>query len=357
MARKGGHVTLSDIAKKLGVSKVTVSKALRGHPDISSETSRKVTRLAHEMDYFPNRIARSLSSKKSNIVGVIIPKIAHHFFAAVMDGIHNAAFEQGYEILLTVSQESAARELRHVQSLVSLRVDGLIVSLSQESREFGVYHRVREMGVPVVFMDRVLDDKHYSRVVADDFGGARLATEHAIALGYTKLAHIGGFQHSHIGRERYRGFEVAMTTHGLPIRRDWVVLGGFGEEDGYQGFRKIVHTKEMPQFIFAATFPIALGVYRAAEELGIRIPADFDIICFGRSGMQQLLSPSITYIEQPTTELGAKALELILTQIRKPDNYVPELVTLPTRLVICKTCVSRPTVSPPVESGHERPTN
>jgi LacI family transcriptional regulator len=124
-----------------------------------------------------------------------------------------------------------------------------------------------------------------------------------------------------------------------------VVLGGFGEEDGYQGFKKVVQLGDMPEFIFAATFPIALGIYRAAEELGMRIPTDVDIICFGRSGMQQFLSPSITYVEQPTTELGAKALELTLTQIRNPDGYRPELITLPTRLVICKTCVPHPTRS------------
>jgi LacI family transcriptional regulator len=341
MTAKGLTVTLSDIAQRLGVSKVTVSKALRGHPDISPETVQAVKRVAREMRYYPNHMARSLSSRKSNTIGVVVPKIAHFFFSSVIEALYTAALGQGYEILLTVSQENADLEQRHIQSLLSMRVDGLIVSLSANTRDFEVYSRLRDMGVPLTFMDRVVEDGRFARVVVDDFGGAFAATEQAIRVGYRRLGHLGGYEHTSIGQGRYRGFAAAMDKYGIPVNRDWVVQGGFGESDGYAGFMKLMEGAELPEFIFAATFPIAFGVYRAADELGLRIPRDIDIICFGNSGMNQFLSPPISYVDQPTRELAVNALELTLAQIRSKESSPPVRIELPTRLVLSKTCIDR----------------
>ncbi len=153
--KKKTLVTLSDIARRVKVSKVTVSKALRGHPDISAETAGKVKKVARELGYLPNFMARNLSSRRSNTIGVIVPKIAHFFFSSVIEAIYDAAFENNYEIILTVSQENAERELRHVESLLSMRVDGLIVSLSQQTRDTSIFDKVQQRGVPLICMDRV----------------------------------------------------------------------------------------------------------------------------------------------------------------------------------------------------------
>ncbi len=341
MVKRGIQVTLDDIARKLGVSKVTVSKALRGHPDISAETVRKVKKLAREVGYFPNYIARNLSSRRSNTIGVVVPKLAHFFFASVIEAIYDAAFENKYEIILTVSQENAERELRHIQSLLSMRVDGLIVSVSQQTKDFSIFHRVKEMGVPLTFMDRVVGLEGFNTVVADDRGGAFAATEQAINIGYRKIAHLAGYQHTNIGKERAAGFEAAMKQYGLTVQPHWVVEGGFGEEDGYKGFRRIYESGEMPECVFAVTFPVAMGVYKAADELGMRIGDDVDLICFGNSGVNQFLSPPMSYIEQPTYELGQKAFLLTLEHIRQKEAFIPQHIKLPTKLVLCKTCVRR----------------
>lgn len=336
-------MTLSDIAQKLNVSKVTVSKALRGHPDISVETAKKVKKLARELGYFPNYWARNLSSKKSKTIGVVIPKIAHFFFSSVVEAIYDAAFEQHYEIFLTVSQESGDRELQHLQSLLSMRVDGLIISVSEQTKDHAIFDTVKEMGIPLTFMDRVIDREGFNTVVADDRGGAFAATEQAISIGYRRIAHLAGFQHTSIGRERYRGFESAMKRYGVSLHSEWVVFGGFSENDGYRGFRKIYESGDMPEFIFAVTFPVALGVYRAVEEVGMKIPDDIDIICFGNSGFNQFLAPPMSYIEQPTRELGRKALDLTLDNIRQREGFVPQHIKLPTRLVLCRTCITKAT--------------
>ncbi len=339
--RTGFQVTLNDIAKKLHVSKVTVSKALRGHPDISSETAEKIKATARALGYSPNFMARNLSSRRTNAIGVIVPKIAHHFFSSVIEGIYDTAFQNGYEVLLTVSQENAERELQHINSLLSMRVDGLIISVSEQTRDYSIFKKIKEMGVPLTFMDRVPPLEGFNTVVADDRGGARAATEHILNLGYTKIAHLGGHQYTSIGRERWRGFADAMKHHGITVRKDWIVYGGFSEAEGYKGFKMLYETGKLPEVVFAVTFPVALGVYRAVREMGMKIPDDIDIICFGNSGMNHLMSPSMSYVDQPTYDLGRRALEVTLENIQKKGNFLPQHITLPTKLVLCDTCTKK----------------
>ena len=268
------QITLDDIAKKLNVSKVTVSKALRGHPDISFETAQKVKAVAKELGYTPNFMARNLSSKSSHTLGLVVPKIAHYFFGSVIESIYEAALESNYEIILTVSQENAEREKKHIQSLLSMRVDGLIISISQQTKDYEIFNTIKNYNVPLVFMDRVVDLPEFSSVTVDDKGGSFLAIEHAIKLGYKKIAHIAGYQEINIGQKRYSGFEEAMKKYNIPINRDWIVYGGFGEADGYNGFMKLYQSGNLPDFIFAVTYPVALGVYAALMELGLKIPQD-----------------------------------------------------------------------------------
>jgi LacI family transcriptional regulator len=338
---QGFHVTLESIAERLRVSKVTVSKALRGHPDISAETAMEIKRVARELGYYPNYMARNLSSRKSNTIGVIVPKLAHAFFSAVIEGIYDAAFQHNYEIILTVSQENDERELRHINSLLSMRVDGLIISLSQQTKDYSVFNTIKKMGIPLTFMDRVPRMDGFDTVVADDRGGAFAVVEHAINIGYTKIAHLAGYQHTSIGRDRYKGFVDAMNKYGIRINNRWVVYGGFDESSGYKGVKALYETGDLPEMIFAVTFPVALGVYRATQELGLKIPDDTDLICFGNSGLNQFLSPPLSYVEQPTLELGRRAFELTLERIQKKDQVPLQHIKLPVKLVLCRTCTEK----------------
>jgi len=341
MGKKKTHTKISDIAARLKVSSVTVSKALRGHPDISPATTAKIKKIAVEMGYVPNLMASRLSSRQSRTVGVIIPKIAHFFFSKVIEAIYDAAFENKYEILLTVSQEDAEREAVHLQTLISMRVDGLIVSISRETQSQSVFSAALDRGIPLTFMDRVLRMKGTNSVVADDRGGAFAATELAIKAGYRRLAHLGGPQHLQIGKERFRGFRDALNQYGIPFDPAHVVFGGFGEEDGYKGFMKLYSIGNLPEFIFAVSFPVALGVINAAKELGLVLARDFDLISFGSGGLNEFLSPSLTIVEQPTTTLGRAAFELTLENIKKGDAFKPQHIQLPTRIIMGETCIGK----------------
>jgi LacI family transcriptional regulator len=181
----------------------------------------------------------------------------------------------------------------------------------------------------------------FNTVIVDDRGGAFAAVEHAINIGYRKIAHLGGFQHTSIGKERYRGFVDALKQYRVPLNREWVVFGGFDEASGYSGLKALFETRKLPEMIFAVTFPVALGVYRAVQELGLKIPDDIDLICFGDSGLNHFLSPPMSYIYQPTNELGRRSFELTLENIQKGEQFVPQHIKLPTRLVLQKTCTKK----------------
>jgi LacI family transcriptional regulator len=327
-------VKLEDLAKKLGVSKVTVSKALRDHPDISKVTKDKVKELAEKLGYLPNFMAKSLSSRRSNIIGVVVPKIAHFFFASVIEAIYDTALEKNYDIVLTVSQEAAEREKKHIQSLLSMNVDGLIVSVTQETRDTEIFRRVMQMKIPLVFIDRVPDLPGVSSITVDDEGGAYSAVEHFIKEGITKIGHIGGFHHINIGKARYKGFQKAMHKNKIPLNKNWITEGGFGEEDGYTGFKKIMAKGTLPQAILAVTYPVALGIFEAASEQGIRIPEDIQVTCFGNNNFKHPLPSVFNFVDQPTAELGAKSVEMITDLINKPSMHEPSRTELKTKLIL-----------------------
>jgi len=332
------QITLDDIAKELNVSKVTVSKALRGHPDISKETVMRVKKVAQKLGYTPNYMARNLSSKRSNTIGVVIPKIAHFFFSSIVEAIYDTAFHNNYEIILTVSQENSQREIKHIESLLAMRVDGLIVSITQQTRDHAIFERVINSGVPLIFMDRILDIPGTSSVVVDDVEGSYLAIKHAIELGYTKIAHLSGYSEINIGLNRLAGFEKAMKEYGLTINPDWIIKGGFGEEFGYSGFKKLYESHNLPEFIFTVTYPVALGVYAAIEELGLKIPDDIDIMCFGNSDVNRFISPSLSCVNQPTDKIGEYSVKLMLDQIKNIENFEPQHIVIPTELILRETC-------------------
>jgi LacI family transcriptional regulator len=337
------HVTLDDIAQKLKVSRVTVSKALRGHSDISEETSKRVHKVAKELGYSPNYMARNLSARRSHMIGLVVPKIAHFFFGSMIEAVYNTAFNNNYETILTVSLENAERERKHIQTLISMRVDGIIVSISQETKNYDIFHWVKKMGVPLIFVDRMPDPPipGFCSVLVDDRSGSFQAVEHAIRNGYRKIGFLGGNPQVNIGKNRLAGFEDAMTKYEVPFHQEWIIPGGFGKDDGYKGFMQLYKNGNMPEFLFTVTYPVALGVYEAAKEVGVKIPDDIDLICFGDSDLSHLLSPALSCVTQPTLQLGTSAVETMLDIIRNPDINPDRQIIIPTGLMLRETCRPR----------------
>ena len=328
------RVRLIDIADRLNLTKVSVSKALRDHPDISAETRELVKQTAAEMGYTPNLVARSLSSKRSHTLGVVVPKIAHTFFSSVIEAVQEEATQRGYGIVLAVSNETAALEQQHIERLLAMHVDGLLVSVSKEAPVIEIYKRVRDLGVPLVFFDRQVKGLGFSSVTVDDRVGAERGVRHLIEQGHTKIAYIGGTNEVEIGRERLAGYEAAMQAHGLPIRDEWVIEGGFDEGHGYRAFLEILETDSLPEAIFAATFPTGLGLWGAIRDHRPDLAGQIQIGTFGQGDASEFYTYPHVCVRQATGVMGRKALDLVLREIEGGEGQEPQHVVLETELVL-----------------------
>ncbi len=334
----GKQITLNDIADKLGLSIISISKALRDHPDISKKTTELVKKTAMELGYTPNYMARTLASNKSNTIGVVLPKIDHHFFSSIMDHIYTYIGQKNYSVFLTVSQENAGTQKMQIQNLLSMRVDGIIISITQDTNDFEIFETTKNK-VPFVFMDRIPGMRECNTVTVDDKGGAYKATEHAIKLGYKNIAHFAGYSKINIGSERILGFKQAMNDNGIEIKNDWIIEGDYSKKSGYDSFMKLYNEKNLPDFILAVTYPVAIGIYLAAKEVGLRIPDDIDLICFGNAEVQELLLPPLSCIDQSTKNLAEKSVDILLDNITKEGKASYQNVVIETELILRGTCI------------------
>ncbi len=335
MTRK---VRLSDIAERLNLTKVSVSKALRDHPDISKDTRELVKKTAAEMGYSPNLLARSLSSQQSLTLGVVVPKIAHTFFASAIDAIQSEATGAGYGIVLAVSNENAELERRHIERLLAMRVDGLLVSTSQQKPDLDIYERVRTMGVPLVFFDRRIEEVPFSSVTVDDYGGAYEAVEYLVRQGCRAIAHIAGTPDVAIGRRRREGYEAALRAHGIERRAPWVIEGGFDEWHGYRAFQAMLRDGgPLPEAVLAVSFPVGLGVHAAMLEHDPALQDRVRIVAFGEGGLNEWYTYPHTCVRQPTRAIGQEAVRLLLEHINGTGGAPPRHVVLPTELLTPET--------------------
>ncbi|WP_372638960.1 LacI family DNA-binding transcriptional regulator [Fodinibius sp.] len=327
------NVRLKDIAKRLDLTKVSVSKALRDHSDISEETKKRVKEMAQKMGYRPNLVARSLTSQKSQTIGVIVPKIAHSFFSSVIEGIYQAALESEYEVILGVSMEDAKLERKHIESMLDMRVEGLLISVSEKTASVEDFDLVKGLDTQLVFFDRGFTGSDYTYLKVEDREGARKGVRHMIVEhGYERIAHLSGYLSVEIGKDRRLGYEDAMSAAGLKVDDNAVVETGFSEDDGYKGFAKLMEQYGKPEAVFCVTYPVGLGALNYMKDHDMN-PAETAILSFGSSEFNQYLAHPFTCIDQSTFELGYSAFERLIMEIESEDGVPPELISLQTGIL------------------------
>jgi LacI family transcriptional regulator len=322
------NVRQSDIAKELNVSRVTVSKSLRNHPDISPGMKGKVNKIAKELGYIPNLIAKQLNSRKTFTLGIVIPDLENSFFAYIVDSIIDFATEKDYHILLTVSREKEVQERLNIENLIGMRVDGLLVCLSQETQDATVFSQLKKMKIPTVFFDRAFKHLGFSTVVFNDRKGAVDALDQVILSGYTRIAHFAGYSKTNIGNDRSEGYREALKKHKLPVQRKWILEGGFEVKDGYNSFMKLVKQGDLPEIIFAVNDRVALGAYKAARASGLKIATDIGIMAYGFSETAEMLHPTLTIINQDPRKMGQIAVETLFEEINTKTKYKPKKVLI-----------------------------
>jgi LacI family transcriptional regulator len=336
---KFNQVTIKDIARELGISPSTVSRALKDHPDISVETKKAVNELAEKLNYQPNIVALSLRQKKTNTIGVIIPEVVHFFFSTVVSGIEDVAYEAGYNVILAQSNESYQREVTDMKALFNSRVDGMLLSLSRETTNFDHIESIISKGVPIVFYDRMYNNPNTSKVIVDDYIGAKEAVLHLIDQDCKRIAHLEGAPNLILSKDRLRGYQDALIERNMEVRDTYTLVCPSGSfEEGKKATKKLLAMPTPPDAIFCNNDPMAMGSMMAIKEKGLRIPEDVAIVGFSNWFFGEIMDPSLTTVDQPGFEMGQEAARLLIRQIEMKDkdqgDPVAETKTLKTRLII-----------------------
>lgn len=310
-------ITISDIAKELGIAPATVSRALSDHPEISASTKKKVKAVAERLDYTPNKIASSLRSGKTKLIGVLIPTAEHLFFGSVIHGISNLASQHGYDVLIYQSNESEEFEKKGIDTFIGARVDGILVSISKNTKDFSHFKSAKEKNIPIAFFDRSNDDLEISSVCIDDYLGAFMATESLIKSDYQRISHISGPTHIKAFAERIRGYKTALSQYNIAFDKDLIYTGDISIDAGRKAVAYFLNLENKPDAIFAVEDFTALGALKELKEKGIKVPSEFGVIGFCNDLFGEHITPSLSTIDQQTVQMGEEAFRLIYELISK----------------------------------------
>jgi LacI family transcriptional regulator len=338
-------ITIKDIATALGLSKSTISRALRNSHEISPETKKLVREYAEEHNYRPNPIALSLKEKRSRSIGIVVCEIANSFFSQVINGIESIAYDSGYNVIISQTHESFEREIIGLNFLSSRSVDGLLISVSAETTNFDHIKSLHGKGLPIVFFDRVANDIKTHNVTVDNFTGAYNATTHLIENGFTRIASLSLSQHSSITQGRLNGYKKALNDHRINVDENLIrycAHGGLFYEELEKEMNALMKLKHTPQAIFASSDKITMGVLRYFKSTGIRVPNDIAVVGFSNSETTDLLQPSLTVVKQPAFEMGKIATEMLINLMEaKRSVKVFENRVLPAELVVRESSAKR----------------
>lgn len=326
-------MTIADIAKQLGVSKSTVSRAFCDAYDISSSTRTKILEYAKSIGFMPDSVARSLRVKNTKVIGVIIPRFSIPFYAHAISGIQEVADEYGYKLHVCQSDESYKKECDAIDLLITSKVDGLIVSLSEETIYLRHIQKIHDLGLPLVLFNRATEYDTFSMVYADDIGGAEMMTRFLIGKGYRKIAYIAGPFNLAMSRRRLQGYQRIMAEYGLQYKDLIYESKSFTEENGYDIAEKIISEKGLDGIdaIFCICDNVAFGVIHYMKDHNIRIPDQIGVAGYTDEPVSCIIDPPLTTIRQPILEIGRKAMELIIEQI-KYSNFSHKTIVVPVEL-------------------------
>ena len=331
--------TLADIARALGVSKMTVSRAINNHPEISPETRARILDAAQRMNYRPNQFARALTTNRSYLLGVVVPDLMHSYFAEICRGIETVAKPLGYQNLICSTDEDTANEESEVEALLP-RTDGLILASSASPSETKFYRRIIRERAKIVLIDRQLEGIKCPTVTTDDVKVGELATEHLLNLGHARVGHLKGTVAS-TAALRFEGYKKALVKSRIPFDASLVRECGFTESDGYRATREWLRNGDLPSAIFAANDPAAIGAMSAITEAGLRIPEDVAIVGGGNIHYGDMLSVPLTTIAWSTSEMGQAAAHLLIDLVEGKRGTREQHIIVEPELVVRASCGAR----------------
>ena len=327
------QITIKDIARELGVSPSTVSRALKNNPDISQETRDLIHKYAKEHNYKPNALALNLRTSRSNTIGVIVPQLIHHFFSCVLSGIEETAAKAGYNILIAQSNERYDQEVKIVHSFLAGHVCGVITSLAKDTSNYDHYLELIENNIPIVFYDRICPNINTGRVVVDDYAGSFAAVEYMIQTGCKRIFFYSADIHLEISKNRKNGYLDAMRKYKIPVDDSMIKLCDT-REYAIAITSDILEKEDRPDGFFAINDETASGILYACKLMGFRVPEEISICGFTDGAIAQNTDPKLTTVEQHGEEVGKSAIHLLIDKIENEESNKSSNKIVRTNLVV-----------------------
>lgn len=324
--------TLKDVAKKVGVSYATVSRALNNHKDVNDKTRKKVLKIAQEMGYKPNAIAQGLVKKETRTIGLLIPDITNPFFPEVAQGVEEAANKAGYNVFLCNTEWDEELETDYLNVLLQKQVDGLIISPGSEELEHLQY--ITNSDTKLVFIDKGI--QNHTSIIIDNVSGAKMAIEHLIDRGHKDIAFIGGSEDIAANQERLEGYKSALGDNNITVKDEYIKNGDFNRESGHFMMKSLLKNSQTITAVFAANDLLALGVMQAIKEAELNIPGDIAVVGFDDIEFASLPEIQLTTVRQPKYQMGKLAFEALIDQI-KEDSKLGKKILLEPQLIVRKT--------------------
>ncbi len=330
-----GEINIRTLAKELGLSISTISKALQDSHEISADTKQKVMALARLHNYTPNPYASSLRRKKSNTIAVVIPEVADSYFSQAINGIETVAMEKGYHVIIYLTHESFERETSIIRDLGNGRVDGVLMSVSSETDNFSHLKQLYNSNIPLVFFDRVCEEIAVPGIITNDFESGYRATQHLIESGCKKISYLSISKELSIISKRLEGYKQAIAdSNGLLLKQE-VVHCPPTTAQTRQEIEKLMAGDERPDGIIASVERLAPPVYEVCQQLGIKMPDELKMVCFSNLPTVSILNPSLTTITQPAFDMGKKAAEILFSMFKKNKPAPYKMLTIiPSDLIV-----------------------
>ncbi len=333
--KKQHRTSLKDLAKELGVSIATVSRALHSSPEIGKDMQQRVKDLAKKLNYRPNPFAQSLRKDAPRIIGVVVPNLVTHYYAAVLDGIEDEANRAGYSVISANSHESFEDEMRAIDNFIGLHVEGIIACLAQTTRDYSHYEEIADMGIPLVFFGRTCLTDRFSTVTANGDEAAQMATQHLIDTGSRRIAFIGGPNHLDMVSRRKHGYLEALRENRIGIDRELVVCDKIDYDVALTATEKLLEKENRPDAILAFNDIITFAAFTAIKNKGLRIPDDVALIGFTDDIHAAYVTPKMSAIQDQSKKMGITACQLLLKSISGDTKVYKEIV--PQQLKIRET--------------------
>ncbi len=309
--------TIKDIANVLNISPAAVSKALHNDSRISAKTKEAVRRVAKDLNYQPNHLASALRKGKSNLVGVIVPRTNSNFFSSVVQNMEEELNKEGYNIIITQSNESYNKECRNIDTLLFTQVDGIIASMANETIDLQYYEKIKSKGIPLILFDRGENDLNVDYIGINDYDSSHLIVDHLVEQGCKRIAHIGGYKHTRIFNNRIRGYVDALKKHNLPLNSELLIESDLTTKDGREKMTQLLGLKNRPDAVYVAGDYAALGALQVLNESNIKIPEEIALVGFGNEPFTAMVTPTITSINQHSSEIGKQAAKTFLAHAKK----------------------------------------